>query len=382
MKFGIRKPNYAARFKARTTGKLKRKMKRAVNPFYGKKGVGFIKNPGKSIKSAIYHRTTIGVPDVFTLSSKSKSSGGRHTAGKAPHQPPVGNPYASPAPKPSRSPYSQTVPPGTTNPYGHNPTPPYQPTYAYGSSPRPPKSTNIVKKLIPLWIVLGIVSLAFWGNLISSFSSKPSREERTALVSSEEDTSSQEPLTSITGLDFYSFVKPSYELDVGDREHSYFKVRGTRDFAISDLEFISTNENVATFTFDDVALTTYVYFNIEAISPGQTTIYAQTIDGLVQTEKITVTVTGEPSPTPEPTPSPTPEPTATPEPTEEPEPTAEPAVATGQAEEPEPQGEMVWVTEYGSKYHSIPNCGNSSNVRQIALEQAIARGLEPCSNCW
>lgn len=43
MKFGIRKPNYKARFKARTTGKLKRKMKKAVNPFYGKKGVGFIK---------------------------------------------------------------------------------------------------------------------------------------------------------------------------------------------------------------------------------------------------------------------------------------------------------------------------------------------------
>ena len=45
MKFGIRKPNYKARFKARTTGKLKRKMKKAVNPFYGKKGVGFIKSP-------------------------------------------------------------------------------------------------------------------------------------------------------------------------------------------------------------------------------------------------------------------------------------------------------------------------------------------------
>ena len=64
MKFGIRKPNYKARFKARTTGKLKRKMKKAVNPFYGKKGVGFIKNPSNSVKSAIYHRTTVGVTQV------------------------------------------------------------------------------------------------------------------------------------------------------------------------------------------------------------------------------------------------------------------------------------------------------------------------------
>lgn len=64
MKFGIRKPNYKARVKARTTGKLKREMKKAVNPFYGKKGVGFIKDPSKSVKSAIYHRTTVGVPSL------------------------------------------------------------------------------------------------------------------------------------------------------------------------------------------------------------------------------------------------------------------------------------------------------------------------------
>lgn len=377
MKFGIRKPNYKARFKARTTGKLKRKLKRAVNPFYGKKGVGFIKNPGKSIKSAIYHRTTVGVPDVFTFASGSKSSGGRHTAGKAPRQSPVGNPYANPVPRTPRSPYSQTVPPDATNPYEHIPTPPYQSTYTYGSSPPPPQSTNIVKKLTPLWIVLGILSLAFWGNLISSFSSKPSREERSALISSSQDVASQEPLTDITGLDFYSFVEPSYELDIGEHERSYFKVRGTRDFAISDLEFISTNENVASFTFDDIALTTYVYFNIEAISPGQTTIYAQTVDGLVQTEKITVTVVGDPTPTPTLAPTDTPQPTFTPEPTATPEPetTAEPTA------EPEPQAEMVWITRTGSKYHSVPNCRNSQDSTQIPLDDAISRGYEPCKNC-
>ena len=86
MKFGIRKPNYKARFKARTTGKLKRKMKKAVNPFYGKKGVGFIKNPSKSIKSAIYHRTTVGVPSVLPKSKSQKTSSARK----------------SPSPKPAR----------------------------------------------------------------------------------------------------------------------------------------------------------------------------------------------------------------------------------------------------------------------------------------
>lgn len=74
MKFGIRKPNYKARFKARTTGKLKREMKKAVNPFYGKKGVGFIKDPSKSVKSAVYHRTTVGVPSLLPKSTPQRKS--------------------------------------------------------------------------------------------------------------------------------------------------------------------------------------------------------------------------------------------------------------------------------------------------------------------
>lgn len=60
MRLGFRKPNFKKSFKARTTGKLKRKMKKAVNPFYGKKGMGYIKNPKRAIKSKVYHKTTFG----------------------------------------------------------------------------------------------------------------------------------------------------------------------------------------------------------------------------------------------------------------------------------------------------------------------------------
>lgn len=59
MKIGIRKPSIKKSISARTTGKAKRKLKRIVNPFYGKKGMGFIKNPGKAIKGKIYRKTTI-----------------------------------------------------------------------------------------------------------------------------------------------------------------------------------------------------------------------------------------------------------------------------------------------------------------------------------
>ena len=70
MKMGIRKPSIKKSFSARTTGKAKRKLKRLTNPFYGKKGMGFIKNPIKSIKGKIYRKTTISAKDAV------KKSGG------------------------------------------------------------------------------------------------------------------------------------------------------------------------------------------------------------------------------------------------------------------------------------------------------------------
>ena len=70
MKIGFRTPSLKKSLRARTTGKLKRKIKKAVNPFYGKKGMGFIKNPKRAIKSKIYRKTTFGVGDVFRWLSK------------------------------------------------------------------------------------------------------------------------------------------------------------------------------------------------------------------------------------------------------------------------------------------------------------------------
>jgi hypothetical protein len=65
MKFGMRKPSLKRVIKARTTGSLKRKIKKAVNPLYGKKGVGFIKSPKRSIENKIYKKTTFSFWDLF-----------------------------------------------------------------------------------------------------------------------------------------------------------------------------------------------------------------------------------------------------------------------------------------------------------------------------
>lgn len=70
MKFGVRKPNFKKSVKARTTGKIKRKIKSSTNPLYGKKGTGMIKNPKKSLYNKVYRQTTIGVNPLSKTSSR------------------------------------------------------------------------------------------------------------------------------------------------------------------------------------------------------------------------------------------------------------------------------------------------------------------------
>jgi hypothetical protein len=61
MKFGIRTPSITRSIRARTTGALKRTIKRSVNPLYGKKGTGWIRNPRKASYNKVYNKTSIGL---------------------------------------------------------------------------------------------------------------------------------------------------------------------------------------------------------------------------------------------------------------------------------------------------------------------------------
>lgn len=65
MKIGFRTPSLKKSLKARTTSKLKRKLKSAIDPTYGKKGVGWFKNPKKALYNKIYNKTTRSIFDIF-----------------------------------------------------------------------------------------------------------------------------------------------------------------------------------------------------------------------------------------------------------------------------------------------------------------------------
>ena len=65
MKYGMRTPNINKRISARTTGKVTRAMNKAVNPLYGKKGMGFINNPSKAVYNKVYNKTTTSVDNII-----------------------------------------------------------------------------------------------------------------------------------------------------------------------------------------------------------------------------------------------------------------------------------------------------------------------------
>lgn len=57
MKVGMRKPSIKKSISARTKGKAKRGVKKAVIPGYGKKGTGWIKDPKKAAYNKVYNKT-------------------------------------------------------------------------------------------------------------------------------------------------------------------------------------------------------------------------------------------------------------------------------------------------------------------------------------
>lgn len=65
MKIGIRKPSLKKSIKARTTGRIKREIKKSVNPLYGKKGMGLITNPKKAVYNKVYNKTTVSIFSII-----------------------------------------------------------------------------------------------------------------------------------------------------------------------------------------------------------------------------------------------------------------------------------------------------------------------------
>lgn len=76
MKYGMRKPSWKKSVSARTTGRAKRAIKRAIIPGYGKRGMGWL-HPKRALYNRVYRKTTFSIFDLGkTMSSKGSSNSG------------------------------------------------------------------------------------------------------------------------------------------------------------------------------------------------------------------------------------------------------------------------------------------------------------------
>ena len=75
MKKGLRTPSIKKSVSARTTGKINRSIKRSIDPTYGKKGMGMIKDPQKALYNKMYNKTTFSAKDIYKASHPNNSVG-------------------------------------------------------------------------------------------------------------------------------------------------------------------------------------------------------------------------------------------------------------------------------------------------------------------
>lgn len=93
----------------------------------------------------------------------------------------------------------------------------------------------------------------------------------------------------------WSFTDREIEMKPEDSKSGYVIVSlQSRDsFDAEDIIFISDDESVATIKYTRTALSVYIYFEIESVGIGTTSVYAASADGETISEKIEITVTDD-----------------------------------------------------------------------------------------
>lgn len=63
MKIGMRRPSLKRSISARTTGRAKRAIKKAIIPGYGQRGMGLL-HPKRALYNKVYRKTTFSIFDL------------------------------------------------------------------------------------------------------------------------------------------------------------------------------------------------------------------------------------------------------------------------------------------------------------------------------
>lgn len=84
------------------------------------------------------------------------------------------------------------------------------------------------------------------------------------------------------------------ELEVGRKDNGYVKVTYEKEFEENDIVFVSSDESVVTIELSSKG-TSMVYYKITAVGEGTATVHAESADGVIKSETVTVTVNEEPT---------------------------------------------------------------------------------------
>ncbi len=199
-------------------------------------------------------------------------------------------------------------------------------------------------------------------------------------VDGDSETTTTTSVSSSTSIESFDFLNPEdLELEVGESERSYFTVDfNSEELSPDDIVFVSSDENVVKFTFDSQALTSFVYYKIEAVGEGAAAVHVESADGSVKSDIINVTVSAAETTTERTTESTTEATETTAKST-----TEKSAVAAVATE----KNNIVYVLNTSRKKIHYKSC---SSVKDIAeqnydetddYDSAIAEGYSPCGRC-
>lgn len=105
-----------------------------------------------------------------------------------------------------------------------------------------------------------------------------------------DDEAQTTTLKSSTGIEEIEFSDSDpIELYVGESDFDHVNVDYDGEFSEDDIVFVSSDESVVTISLNRKGYST-VYYDVKGVGAGTATIHAETSDGIVKSEELTVTV--------------------------------------------------------------------------------------------
>lgn len=230
-----------------------------------------------------------------------------------------------------------------------------------------------MKKFVALGLSL---ALALSLTACSGGSDSSSRSYEGAFSSSASISLIQEETPAITSLTLD--CKSTIQVDLKDTLSIPVKVL-EEGADLTQVEFISSDPNVLTFTYQN--MDGYLSGVVSPIAEGTAEIYAYS--GEVKSQIITVTVMDSQRIAAEEAAKKAAEEEAARKAAEEAaaqQAAQEAAAQQAQSEASESQGRTVYITPTGKRYHYDNNCNGGTYIAST-MDEALAKGLTPCKKC-